>query len=99
MDDSRGPEERALHRVVGEVLHYVWDPIGVAGVVHARDEYDGYVAGVCAILWQQPDATVVSEHLERIATEQMELSGTKARSDLAAAKLLEWRVAITREPV
>ena len=32
-----------LHRRTDEVLHYIWDPIGVSGVPTARDEYSGYV--------------------------------------------------------
>ena len=96
MKEIHGPEERALHRAVGEVLHYTWDPIGVAGVVGARDEYDGYVNDVCEILWQHVDAKAVSAHLERIATEYMGLPDSKERCDLAAEKLLEWRSAVTR---
>jgi len=96
MKASLGPEEKALHRAVGEVLHYVWDPIGVAGVVSAREEYDSYVSDVCAVLWQQADAAAVSEYLERIATDYMGLSGCRERSDIAAEKLLEWRRAVTR---
>ena len=32
-----------FNRRSDEVLHYLWDPIGVAGTVMARDEYTGYV--------------------------------------------------------
>lgn len=37
------------HRI-GEILHYLWDPIGVRGIPEARDEYDSYVAHVGALL-------------------------------------------------
>ena len=99
MKDSLGHEEKALRRSVSEVLHYIWDPIGVSGVVYARDEYNGYVDQVCAILWRQGDAAEVSAYLEWVAAECMGCIDTKERSDLAAEKLVEWRSAVTRKPV
>ena len=33
-----------------EILHYIWDPIGVAGAVMARDEYSGYVPKLVTLL-------------------------------------------------
>jgi hypothetical protein len=41
--------EKELQARISEILHYVWDPIGVAGNPHARDEYDGYIGAV----WEQ----------------------------------------------
>lgn len=96
MTDGWGPEEKALHRAVGEVLHYIWDPIGVAGSVQARDEYDGYIGQVCSLLWQGADARQISEHLVELADRNMGLTDTQARADLAAGKLVEWRDAVTR---
>ena len=96
MTDKLGPEEKALHRAVGEVLHYIWDPIGVAGSVQARNEYDGYIAQVCSLLWQDASALQISEHLVKLADQNMDLPDTQARADLATRKLLEWRDAIAR---
>ena len=96
MTDRLGPEEKALRRAVGEVLHYIWDPIGVAGSVNARDEYDGYIDHVCSLLWNGASAVLISEHLVQLADQSMGLSNTQARGDLAARKLLEWRDAVTR---
>lgn len=96
MTDKLGPEEKALHRAVGEVLHYIWDPIGVAGSVQARNEYDGYIAQVCSLLWQNASALQISEHLVKLADQNMDLPDTQARADLATRKLLEWRDAIAR---
>jgi hypothetical protein len=98
MKSRRSPEEEALHRAVGEVLHYIWDPIGVAGSPHARDEYDGYVDTVCSLLWDGAQAGVLAEHLERAASEGMGLTGSGERAGLAAAALVAWRAAVTRQP-
>jgi len=96
MEDRLGPEEQALRRAVGEVLHYIWDPIGLSGSVQARDEYDGYIDHVCGLLWDGADAIQISKHLVQLADQNMGLPDTQGRSDLAARKLLEWRDAVTR---
>jgi len=41
MRQGLGAEDSRLHPAISEVLHYIWDPSGVAGVPEARDEYDG----------------------------------------------------------
>ena len=46
MNKQLSPEHQELYGRVGEVLHYLWDPIGVSGVPQARDEYDSYVPQV-----------------------------------------------------
>ncbi len=91
MASKLSPKDQELLRAVGEVLHYVWDPIGVAGAPQARDEYDGYVGPVFTLLRSGATAPEISAHLERIADERMGLPGRKERSDKAAAVLTEWR--------
>ena len=44
------PNDLALYRGTDEVLHYIWDPIGVAGCPYARDEYHGYLPRVYSLL-------------------------------------------------
>lgn len=96
MIDQLGREEEALRQAVSEVLHYIWDPIGVAGTPQARDEYNGYVDYVCTLLWQGADTSLIAKHLVQIADRQMGLTDTESRADLAAEKLLEWRRAVAR---
>jgi hypothetical protein len=58
-----------LERLVSEVLFYVWDPIGVNGMISCRDEYDDYVAAVTEYIWSgQTDAALIS-FLEFISSE------------------------------
>ncbi len=96
MTPTLGPEFAALRRAVSEVLHYVWDPIGVAGTPEARDEYDGYVDSVCGMLWHGADANAVTAHLVGIADDAMGLPGTQERAARAAEVLLAWRDVVTR---
>ena len=91
-----GLEEKRLRRAVSEVLHYSWDPIGVAGVVAARDEYDGYVDGICSMLWSGAAEAEIAQELMRIVREEMGIDGSEPATAATAAKLLAWKAEITR---
>ena len=66
-----------LEAVVGEILHYIWDPLGVSGVPQARDEYDGYVGGVVSLLESGAGEQLICAYLTRIADENMGLPDRK----------------------
>lgn len=85
------PQEQKLLNVVGEVLHYLWDPIGVSGVPLARDEYDMYIGPVFTLLCAGADSSEISAHLSHIADERMGLPDRKDQSDTAASVLTDWR--------
>jgi hypothetical protein len=86
-------EEELLTRI-NEVLHYLWDPIGVRGEPHARDEYDGYVPDIYSLLQKGASAEQIAAHLEKIETEWIGLSSNPEHSLAIAHKLLEWRAAL-----
>jgi hypothetical protein len=81
---------------VGEILYYIWDPIGVAGVPEARDEYDGYVPQVVRMLIDGKGKEEIARYLCGIEGENMGLSVGSASRDHAhkvAAALIrnhEW---------
>jgi hypothetical protein len=89
-------QQISLHQAVGEVLHYLWDPIGVTGVPQARDEYDGYVDHICGMLHQDIAESSLAGHLVHIADRHMGLFGTGDRAALAARRLLACRDVMTR---
>lgn len=95
MGQHLNSEQKALHRVVSEVLHYIWDPIGVAGSVGARDEYDGYADQVLSFLWHGAEASSIAQYLVQVADERMGLADTETQANLAADKLVEWRYELT----
>ena len=84
----------ALQRAVSEVLHYLWDPIGVAGCVHARDEYDGYADHVFSLLCQRVKAPVIADYLVSLEVGGMGIDANRQRAAEVAEKLLEWRDAL-----
>jgi len=66
---------------VGEILHYVWDPIGVASVPQARDEYDGYVPLIVQMLVDGKTKEEIARHLYGIEGESMGLTVGSRPSD------------------
>lgn len=82
--------EEDVFRYCNEVLHYVWDPIGVAGSPHARDEYDSYVPGVVSLLFADENATSIAKHLSQITTDSMGLGANRERDMKTAELLIEW---------
>ena len=74
-----------------EVLYYVWDPIGVAEHVGARDEYDSYVPAIMNLLEEGTGGAELADELRAIQVRRMGLKGTSGRVDDAAALLVKWR--------
>ena len=74
MNKNLSITDRELWMRTNEILHYVWDPIGVSGVPQARDEYDSYVPQVFSLLKQNATSAVIADHLTSIARDQMGLS-------------------------
>lgn len=64
-----------FHRQIGVVLLQDWDPIGVAAIKTAQDEYDGYVREVWDIAVGTGSAEAVAKHLAKIERESMGLFG------------------------
>ena len=76
---------------VREVLMQEWDPIGVAGVPEAADEYDAYGAKAYVMLMdEQASEQAIAAYLFEIATKHMGLNNVAdltERSNRAARTL------------
>ena len=60
---------------VREILMREWDPIGVAGIEEAADEYDSYGAEAYVMLMDaHASAETIAAYLFKVATEHMGLS-------------------------
>jgi hypothetical protein len=91
MGQKLSPKDLALYRAVDEVLHYVWDPIGVSNIPQARDEYHGYLPKVFSMLCEDSPASAIALYLTKVTTTQMGLS-ENAGHDLEVARvLIEWK--------
>ena len=94
MGQKLSPSDQALYRAVDEVLHYIWDPIGVADVPQARDEYHAYLPQVFGLLRNGSAAHVIAAYLSNICTERMGLNENASHDLRVADILLSWQVLI-----
>ena len=80
---------------VREILMRNWDPVGVAGIPDAADEYDDYVRRAYVMLTdQRATAEEIAAYLFDIATNHMGLSSSAElaeRSNQAARILINLR--------
>lgn len=79
---------RRLQDAIHRILQQDWDPIGVAGIEGARDEYDGHVSGIHGLLVRRAPRGELIEHLWRIETVRMGLPGNRSRTEAVADQLL-----------
>ena len=82
-----------LRSRVDEVLHYIWDPIGVAGVPEARDEYYSYITPIFDFLLEGKTQNEISKTLLDMSTGHMGLTYSKElkkRTEQASEVLIRW---------
>jgi hypothetical protein len=94
MGTKLSPKDDALFEAVDEVLHYIWDPIGVRDCPQARDEYHSYVPQVFGLLRGGATSESISSYLSRVATETMGLSGNTTHDLKVAIILIDWKEAV-----
>ncbi|MBC2667506.1 hypothetical protein H7F51_18460 [Novosphingobium flavum] len=63
-----------------------WDPIGVAGMPEAVDEYDAYALHLHGRLVAGASVEAVAEYLNWVVTARMELSGDLAHDREIASR-------------
>jgi hypothetical protein len=91
------PPDNELYQRIDEVLHYLWDPVGVSRLPMARDEYRGYLPKLFSLLSDGVTEEQLADYLGRAVTERMGLPPRRAR-DLEIARLLvRWRDTIQRK--
>lgn len=91
MGQKLPPNEKELYKRCSEVLHYIWDPIGVAGTPETRDEYDSYVPSIFALVNESASVSRIASALNQIVSERMELNPDRAKAEEVAQILLMWR--------
>ena len=88
------PQEMKLYRQTDEILHYIWDPIGVAGVAQARDEYHSYLPQVFQLVLKNESKEKIATYLVGIEENSMGLSPNKEAALEIAEILLSTKEAI-----
>jgi hypothetical protein len=82
---------RRYHAAIHDILLKVWDPIGIADVPEAQDEYDSYVAEVYVLLIRREPRHKVLDYLWWAETEHMSLRGNRGRAEQVVDRLLALR--------
>lgn len=85
------PEQAELYRRTDEVLHYMWDPIGVAGSPGARDEYQEYLPTVFGLLTNGAGQQEIADYLLSVERHGMGLDGNPTNALQTADILIEYR--------
>ena len=94
MSDKLSPEEKKLYKRTDEILHYMWDPIGVSGIPQARDEYQTYLPQVFKLLLNKNSNEEIAKYLNDIVENNMGLNKNHQASLEVAEILLDAREAI-----
>ncbi len=78
---------------VDEVLHYLWDPIGVSDIPEARDEYSSYASVVFSMLKRGVGNGEIADYLRKIRVEHIGM-GTleQGNEDEIAEIVINWKV-------
>ena len=83
------PREAELFKRCDEVLHYIWDPSGVAGAPGARDEYDSYLPQLFARVRDKADPDDIVSYLMTIEEQRMGLRPNPERARATVGILVE----------
>lgn len=80
-----------LSRAIDEILHYLWDPMGVAGDPESRAAYASYVPELLDLLQAQTPRRLIAAHLSQIAWNQIGVLTSEPTLDRTLDALIEWR--------
>ncbi|MCO6511593.1 MAG: hypothetical protein J5I65_12445 [Aridibacter famidurans] len=91
MTEELKQKEKVLYNRCDEVLHYLWDPIGVSDIVQARDEYHSYLPTVFAMVRDEKRLEEIADYLTGIESRWMGLTPSRDGAKKVAEVLLDWR--------
>ena len=82
---SRKERAREIQDQIRSILLTDWDPIGVAEIPEAVDEYDAYIGGIYRLLYSHGSVEDVARHLHEIVISSIGLSsrGIEDHRDVA----------------
>jgi len=84
-------KEIELYQRLDEVIHYLWDPIGVSHAPEARDEYYSYLPKLLDLLKRKAEVDEIADYLGWITRERMSLGIERNRDKEIAEILIRWK--------
>ncbi len=82
---------REYQTTIRKILLKEWDPIGVADIPEAQDEYDSYVPHIYSQLIHHKSEEEVFNNLWQIETDHMDLCGDRQRTEKIVKRFMELR--------
>jgi len=99
MGRKLSPAEMEIYRRTDEILHFIWDPIGITGAAGARDEYHSYLPVVFSKLQQSSDAsTAIVDYLVWVEEDRMGAKPNRQHAERVAELLIENRDWVDKNP-
>lgn len=89
MNNKLQHKDAKLYQRIDEVVHYLWDPIGISDSPGARDEYHSYLTGIYGNV-KADDLDGLLEYM-RWVTEHMGLQFDKTAANKAADVMFSWK--------
>jgi hypothetical protein len=90
MSQNMLPADAELFRRIEEVVHYIWDPIGISGQPQARDEYSNYMTAIFGRVKAGKEDEII-EYLRWAASDNMGLQFDKEKAIEATRAMLDWK--------
>lgn len=91
MGTKLNPMDQELYQRTDEVLHYLWDPIGISGMPMARDEYHNYIPRIFSSLKKGATVEEIAGQLNSLAAGTIGLNENLKHCAEVASVLIGWR--------
>jgi hypothetical protein len=82
-----------VYSTIDEVVHYLWDPIGLRDVPQARDEYYSYLPEIYARV-KVGRIEDLLEYMRWVVIERMGMTFNEQKARSAAETMLSWKARI-----
>ena len=90
------PKDKELYQRLDEVIHYIWDPIGISHYPEARNEYCTYVPEIYARVKIGKKQSIV-EYLEWVVSDQMGSVFNRDKAQQVVEIMLKWKDVILKD--
>lgn len=88
--NNLNPKEKKLYQRIDEVIHYLWDPIGISSLPPARDEYYEYLPKIFKMLIERKNLEEVAKYLMHIRVSRIGLKENDKKDTWTASVLIGW---------
>lgn len=91
MGQKLSEKDKELYARIDEVIHYIWDPIGVAGNAQARDEYYSYLPNVFSLA-KKEQYDEIGKYLNELTESHIGVKPNFERSKNAIEAIEDWKL-------